>query len=78
MVFARDVLFDRTAGEKLVAQGLLGKPEIHDVAHGHEGDGDEHEQAEGLRVGGQDDHDEVQEVEKVVHGVLDTVYNASF
>lgn len=78
LAFVRSFLLHGPAGEELAAQGLLGEPEIHDVAHGDEGHGDEHQQAEGLGVGGQDHHDEVQEVEKVVHGVLHTVYNASF
>ena len=61
------------AEEDASAQALEGKPEVHDVAHGHEGHRDEDEHAKGFGVGRQDHHDEMQEVQEVVHGVLDAV-----
>ena len=63
----------RAAEEDASAQALEGKPEVHGVAHGHEGHRDEDEHAKGFGVGCQDHHDEVQEVQEVVHGVLDAV-----
>lgn len=47
------------------------------MAHGHKGDGDKDEQTKGLGVRGQNHHDEVQQVQEVVHGVLDAVDHAS-
>lgn len=58
-------------------QVLEGKCKVHGVAHGHEGDGDKDEQTKGLGVRCQNHHDEVQQVQEVVHGVLDTVDHAS-
>lgn len=78
LIFIRHFFFIGTTHKELVAQSLLGKSEIHEMAHCHEGDRNQHEQAKGFGIGGQNDHDEMQEVKKVVHGVLHTVDNASF
>lgn len=47
------------------------------MPHGDKGDGDDDQQAESFGVGRQDHHDEVQQVQEVVHGVLDTVDDPS-
>lgn len=52
----------RAAQEEAGAQAPEGEAEVHHVTHGHEGHGDDDEQAEGLRVGRQDHHDEVEQV----------------
>lgn len=71
------LLLWRAAEEEAAPQVLEGKRKIHGMAHGHEGDGDEDEQTEGLGVRGQNHHDEVQQIQEVVHGVLDTIDHTS-
>lgn len=71
-------LLRRAPEEELKAQVLVGELEIHHVAHGDEGEGDDDQQAKSFRVGCQDDHDEVQQVEEVVHGVLHPVDDSPF
>lgn len=56
------LLLRRTAEEETAPKVLEGKPKVHDVTHGHEGDRDDDQQAESLGVGRQNHHDEVQQV----------------
>lgn len=56
------LLLRREAKEEAAAQALEGKPKVHDVTHGHEGDRDDDQQPEGLWVRSQNHHDEVQQV----------------
>lgn len=47
------------------------------MSHCNEGNRDDYEKAEGLWIWCEDDHDEVQEIKKIVHGVLDTIDDSS-
>lgn len=78
LIFICNFFFIRTTNKNLVAQSLLGKSEIHKMSHCHKGDWNQYQQAKSFRIWGQDDHDEMQKVKKVVHGVLHTIDNASF
>lgn len=72
-----DLLLRRAAEEQTMAETLEGEVKVHNVARRHERHRDNDQQAEGLRIGRQDHHDEVQQVQEVIHGVLDAVDHAS-
>lgn len=71
-------MLGRTEKEKPTPKAFKGEPEVHRMSHSNERNGDDHEKAEGLGIRCEDDHDEVQEVEKIVHRVLNAVDDPSF
>lgn len=71
------LLLGWTEQEESASKAFIGKPEIHHMSHSHEGNGDDHEKTKGFRIWCKDDHYEVQEIEKIIHGVLDAVDDSS-
>lgn len=71
------LLLGWTEEEKPTPKAFIGEPEVHHMSHGDEGNRDDHEKAEGLGIRREDDHDEVQEIEKIVHRVLHAVDDSS-